>query len=230
MKTLLPLAFLCFTFTSFTQSSFYLKIINYAENELIHDVELTSNEKKCSFTEISKGIWKVDNLKPKKSILIRLKNPKDYTSETREYFRPKKIQASDTVNIFFEKSDGYYKRIWALEDLKYPFKDTSGIVRNPDFDPELIDSVNYMKEINKNIHFPEKSIEKNEQGRVIIIGMVDLDGSLCNFEIIQGVSLHIDRAAIRTVRKANFKPLKPALKDGKPVKSYFIIPLNFVLH
>ncbi len=98
----------------------------------------------------------------------------------------------------------------------------------PDIDPEFpggIDAMmNFMQE---NVRYPQSSIEMNEQGRVFLSFLVDIDGSISEVKVEKGISDSLNVEAIRVVK--SMPKWKPALLADQPVKSTVRIPINFQL-
>lgn len=82
----------------------------------------------------------------------------------------------------------------------------------------------WAKYIQRNIKFPNRAIQLNKGGKVIIDFVVEPDGSVQNVQLVQSVEFSIDQEAIRLFR-ASPKWL-PARVDGKPVKAYRRQPLT----
>lgn len=78
-----------------------------------------------------------------------------------------------------------------------------------------------------NIKYPEKSVELNDQGRVYLEFIVEIDGSISNINIRKGVSNEIDSEAKRAVE--SMPNWVPAELDGKSVRTKVRLPLNFCL-
>ena len=99
------------------------------------------------------------------------------------------------------------------------------VEESPEF-PGGIDSMYAF--IQKNIHYPEVSKERGEQGTVYLNFIVEEDGSITNIHIVRGVSELIDKEAIRVVKlMPNWIPGKQA---GKAVRVRFTLPIRFQLN
>ncbi|MBR6140255.1 MAG: TonB family protein [Bacteroidaceae bacterium] len=77
----------------------------------------------------------------------------------------------------------------------------------------------------RNFHMPAEAAENGEYGRVIVECVVECDGSISFVRIKKSVSEAIDKEALRLVK--SMPKWKPAMKDGQPVRSRFIIPMMF---
>lgn len=80
----------------------------------------------------------------------------------------------------------------------------------------------------KQIAYPKIAKEQGIQGKVVASYELSEDGIVTNAQILKGVDPSIDAEAIR-VLKSSPKWEKPAMKNGKPVKISYVIPLNFQL-
>lgn len=83
---------------------------------------------------------------------------------------------------------------------------------------------NYLSE---NLVYPEKSMMKNEQGRVYVEFVVELDGSITHVKILKGVSRRLNKEAKRIVK--SMPKWEPGESEGERVRVRCRIPINFVL-
>ena len=84
-----------------------------------------------------------------------------------------------------------------------------------------------IRDIKNNLVYPQKAKEEMIEGRVFVKLIVKRDSSTCNHEIVRGVNPDLDQAALQTVKKLG--RWEPARKNGKPVNSYFMLPVTFRL-
>lgn len=85
-----------------------------------------------------------------------------------------------------------------------------------------------MKWLSMNVRYPEKSVEENAQGRVLVRFIVNTDGSISEAEILKGVTPELDAESIRVV---NAMPRwQPGKLNGKVVRSYYVLPITFRLN
>lgn len=84
-----------------------------------------------------------------------------------------------------------------------------------------------IRDIKSNLVYPQKAKEEMMEGRVFVKFIVKKDGSTCNHEIVRGVNPDLDQAALQTVKKLG--KWEPARNNGKPVNSYFTLPVTFRL-
>ena len=84
----------------------------------------------------------------------------------------------------------------------------------------------WIKFLNSHLIYPQKAIKKNVEGTVVIQFIVAKDGTLSDIQAISGPELL--KAAALDVFK--YSPRwKPAIQDGKKVKSYKKQPIVFKL-
>jgi len=79
----------------------------------------------------------------------------------------------------------------------------------------------------KNIQYPERAQNKDIQGQVQIIFKVDIDGNIADPYIRKSVEYSLDQESLRLIIQSG--KWDPATKDGIPVNSYKIQPLNYKL-
>jgi len=85
-----------------------------------------------------------------------------------------------------------------------------------------------LRYIYQNIHYPPAALKQRINGRVVCSFIVNEDGSLSDITLVQGVYVFLDDEVLRVIRSM---PLwKPAMKDGKPVKIKYIMPVVFRLN
>ena len=74
--------------------------------------------------------------------------------------------------------------------------------------------------------YPKKAIKKNIQGQVVARFIVEKDGSLSDIEIVSGPK-ELWPAVLDVLKQS--PNWKPAVQNGKKVKSYKMQPFNFRL-
>jgi len=78
-----------------------------------------------------------------------------------------------------------------------------------------------------NIQYPQAAREQNIQGTVTYKIFIEPDGSVSSPSIISGIGGGCDEEVLRVV--ALMPKWKPAVKDGKPVRTSVVLPLKFSL-
>lgn len=84
------------------------------------------------------------------------------------------------------------------------------------------------KWIGNNLNYPEAAAMNDIQGKVVVQFVVEKDGKPSNPTILKGVDRDLDNEAIRLIKK--MPKWQPAKNNGVIVRSYFRLPINFVLH
>jgi protein TonB len=78
-----------------------------------------------------------------------------------------------------------------------------------------------------NLEYPERAVNKKIQGQVKILFMVDEEGHVKDPYIEKSVEYSLDQASVELIRKSG--KWVPGTKDGIPVKTYKIQPVNYKL-
>lgn len=84
----------------------------------------------------------------------------------------------------------------------------------------------WIRFLNANLVYPEKAVRKKIEGDVIVQFIVNKDGSVSNIEAISGPEL-LREAAVKIFE--NSPRWKPAVQNGRKVKSYKKQPIKFRL-
>lgn len=82
-----------------------------------------------------------------------------------------------------------------------------------------------------NVQYPAEAIEVGVEGLVLVSFVINTDGKMCDYEVLQTPSVPLSQAVIEVLEMANDLEdgWRPGQKDGKPVKVSFTIPVNFAL-
>ena len=90
--------------------------------------------------------------------------------------------------------------------------------------------VAFEKFLSTRLIYPEDAKKKNIQGTTYIEFIVEKDGSLSNFKVVDGKSVcpSIDQAVINVLLKS--PRWKPGLKNGQPIRVRRIKKTKFVLN
>ena len=81
--------------------------------------------------------------------------------------------------------------------------------------------------ISKSIVYPEKAKADGVEGKVFVQFVVEKDGSVGEATVFRGVSPECDEMALQVVKA--MPKWQPATFKGKPVRSRFMLPINFKL-
>lgn len=76
----------------------------------------------------------------------------------------------------------------------------------------------------KKIKYPDEARRKGISGRVYLQFVVDKNGKPKDPKVIRGIGGGCGEAAISAIEKVKFSP---GIKDGKPVKVKFTLPVTF---
>lgn len=87
---------------------------------------------------------------------------------------------------------------------------------------------NIVKKIGENFEMPEIAKELGQEGTVYVKFTVDKTGAVTNVEILKGVNEHIDKEAIRSVKK--LPKFNPGMNLDKPVSIYYNIPIRITIN
>jgi periplasmic protein TonB len=85
----------------------------------------------------------------------------------------------------------------------------------------------WQRYLQKNLRYPERAQTKEIQGQVKIFFKVDKDGNITDPYIQKSVEYSMDQETIRIIVQSG--KWDPATKEGVPVNSYKIQPLNYKL-
>jgi TonB family protein len=86
-------------------------------------------------------------------------------------------------------------------------------------------NTSFTKFISDNLKYPKEAIVNNISGMVVIIFVVERDGSLGEFKVIRSPGGGCDEEAIRILKLS--PKWSPALLNGFPVRAQFTLPINF---
>jgi len=84
----------------------------------------------------------------------------------------------------------------------------------------------WQRYLNKNLRYPQDAIDNEIQGTVIVQFIVDKEGNVSDVEAISGPN-ELRAEAIRVIKKSG--KWKPAIQNGRQVKSYKKQPITFKL-
>jgi TonB family protein len=85
----------------------------------------------------------------------------------------------------------------------------------------------FAKYLISNLRYPQDSYRKKIQGRVILLMIVEKDGTIDEVSVLKGVAEDIDREAIRVL--TNSPKWLPGVQNGKTVRVKYAVPINFAL-
>jgi len=129
-----------------------------------------------------------------------------------------------------EKTDPIYlngERVYRFVDEMPRFKSTQ-CEEITDTD-ERLDCANMevLTFIYKNIKYPKKAIDADIQGTTVASFVVDIDGSIIHPEIMRKIGGGCDEESLRVIQ--SMPKWIPGMKDGKPAKTQFNLPIKYKL-
>lgn len=81
--------------------------------------------------------------------------------------------------------------------------------------------------LRKNVHYPETALKAGAQGVVVVVFIIEADGSLSNIEVTKGVGGGCDEEAMRVVKL--MPKWEPARRNGRSVRVVVRMPIVFRL-
>ncbi len=82
--------------------------------------------------------------------------------------------------------------------------------------------------LSANLGYPTTARRKGIEGTVIVAFVVNTDGTVSDFELLQGIGGGCDEEALRIVRSS--PKWTPGMQDGKAVRTRMRLPINFSLN
>ncbi|MFC0185010.1 outer membrane transport energization protein TonB [Pseudarcicella hirudinis] len=83
------------------------------------------------------------------------------------------------------------------------------------------------KFLSKNLKYPSAAQRANVSGRVYVQFVVNTDGSIQDVQVLKSVGFGCDEEAVRVIKTV--PKWTPGKQSGRPVRSRFTVPINFVL-
>lgn len=122
-------------------------------------------------------------------------------------------------------SIGYAQSHNQITEIKI-VKDSEYVDETPDVLPEYPGGVNgLMSFLSENLIYPQKAIEDNIQGKVVVKFVVDKKGKAANPEVINSIHPLLDAEALRVV--SLLTGFTPGQKNGQSVNTWYTLPINF---
>jgi protein TonB len=91
---------------------------------------------------------------------------------------------------------------------------------------EMPEPIGGISRIQEKIVYPELAKRAGIEGKVLVLAFVDESGNVTKAEVIKGIGMGCDEAAINAILQTKFKP---GQQRGKPVKVQITIPVTFKL-
>lgn len=110
-----------------------------------------------------------------------------------------------------------------------PPKSGGKIIELPDVDPMYTGGSHEMTRfISTSLRYPREAAEQDIQGLVVYNFVVELDGTLSNFEILHRAHPLLDAEALRIIQ--SMPTWRPAVYKGKNVRARQYVPMYFKLN
>ena len=84
-----------------------------------------------------------------------------------------------------------------------------------------------MQDVASNLKYPEEAIKNKTEGRVVLMFVVEKDGSVGEVRVVTSLSPECDQAAVEAVKK--LKCFTPGLVEEKPVRVWYTLPVTYKL-
>lgn len=81
------------------------------------------------------------------------------------------------------------------------------------------------KYLDNALYYPARARDEGVAGKVLVRFMVNEDGSINNVKVIKGIGYGCDEVAVKVV--SAMPPWHPGKKNGKAVKTVFVLPIVF---
>jgi len=81
--------------------------------------------------------------------------------------------------------------------------------------------------VTRNLHYPDAAKLMCINGKVYVSFSIDTIGRVTDVSAINCLGAGCEAEAVKVVQRS--KPWKPAIKNGRPVKVQYIIPINFTM-
>ena len=95
--------------------------------------------------------------------------------------------------------------------------------------PEPIGGWDAMYEfLRENLKYPEHARSEGIAGQVFLEFVVEKDGTISNVKVLKGVHPALDAESVRVVKM--MPKWKPGTQDGKPVRTFYQIPIRFTIN
>lgn len=134
------------------------------------------------------------------------------------------FQAIDAKSL-----NNIYSTVELNKNYSHPPRSGSRIIEEPDIDPMFPGGSSAMKSfISTSLQYPREAAKENIQGLVVYTFVVELDGTLSDFDIIHRAHPLLDAEALRIIK--SMPPWKPAVYKGNSVRARNYVPMYFKLN
>ena len=113
-----------------------------------------------------------------------------------------------------------------VQTVEEPEDQIFEIVENPAV-PPTGDIPSLLKWIASHIEYPQSALDNGVQGKVVLRFVVEKDGSIGDILVARKVDPALDKEAVRVLK--SMPKWTPGKQRGKPVRSYFTLPISFTI-
>ena len=107
-------------------------------------------------------------------------------------------------------------------------QDTAAVLRTVEQLPEFPGGiVEFMKWLTRNLHYPPLARQQKIEGKVVVSFIINADGSIASPKVQKSAHPMLDAEALRVIKM--MPKWKPGMMNGKPCRTMFAIPVNFVI-
>ncbi len=156
----------------------------------------------------------------------------DGMREGQEYVLAGKFRKEDYDKLVAKWKEQQNKKKNDNDEILLPPAEETTIKLNEDSiyfaDAEVMpEPIGGMNTIYKKLTYPLEAKEKEIEGTVKILALIEKDGEVSSAEVVQGIGYGCDENARLSVYYTRFKP---GLQKGKRIKVQMIIPIEFKLN
>jgi TonB family protein len=168
------------------------------------------------------------------------------TNEFGEYILPRKIKKNDKLTlkhsnfkdttiifsnvdyaVHIEMNEQYKKQVKLEDKYMFTFLDTTQSKHWPEHQAEFKNGCSELsKFIEKNTNYPKFALQNGIAGKVFVRFIIEKDGTVNDIIIAKGLSRNINNESIRVI-KSTSKMWIPAKVNDLPVRSYYMVTINF---
>lgn len=180
---------------------------------------------------------------PEEKVMVEIKKPKKIEPKVEKIEKPKKIELKKTKDLnqdldvqknkdVDEKSQVNDEEFKNIIDGKFDVdigeRPKLGEAATKFPDKEARFKGQWLPYLQKEVHYPEISIELGDEANIFISFIVEKDGSITRAEVMnKNAPRELQKEALRVVKNA--PKWEPGIVDGEYVRSYKTVSINFVL-
>lgn len=109
------------------------------------------------------------------------------------------------------------------QDTTNPSPEYLELDQHPTFDGGSV--MDFAQWAAQRVKYPQEAVKENISGTVRVRFVIDKRGRVKEAEVVKGVHHLLDAEAVRVVKKS--PRWKPGIKDGKPVRVSYVLPISF---